>query len=257
MNRDLPALLDPDPGAPFPDPATALREPDGLLAIGGDLSPRRLLAAYASGVFPWYSEGQPLLWWSPDPRTVFTTDGVHLSSRFRRQLRHSDWSVVADHAFDEVLQACATAPRAGQRGTWITAAMCEAYARLHALGHAHSIEVLDGDGRLVGGLYGVALGRMFFGESMFSARSGGSKVALAALARVLHGWGWPLLDAQVENPHLRRMGARQWPRTHFLAEVHRLTALPGRVGSWSGAFGERPAAALAVPAVPGAAPPPA
>ncbi|WP_132999795.1 leucyl/phenylalanyl-tRNA--protein transferase [Luteimonas arsenica] len=247
MSRALPALLDPAPGAPFPDPATALREPDGLLAIGGDLSPQRLLTAYASGVFPWYSEGQPLLWWSPDPRTVFASDGVRLSSRFRRQLRRSDWTVVADRDFDGIVQACATAPREGQHGTWITGAMREAYSRMHALGHAHSIEVLDGDGRLAGGLYGMALGRMFFGESMFSARSGGSKVALAALARVLHGWGWPLIDAQVENPHLVSLGAQSWPRTHFLAEVHRLTALPGRTGSWQEAFGRIPAADLARP----------
>lgn len=261
MSRTLPAVLDPDPGAPFPDPATALREPDGLLAVGGDLSPRRLLGAYASGVFPWYSDGQPLLWWSPDPRTVFATDGVHLSSRFRRGLRRCDWTVVADHAFDEVMLACATAPRSGQRGTWITADMRGAYARLHALGHAHSIEVRDADGRLAGGLYGVALGRMFFGESMFSARSGGSKVALAALARVLHGWGWPLLDAQVGNPHLQAMGARAWPRARFLAEVRRLVALPGgagAAGSWTGPFGVLQARDLAASAavLPGRGPGP-
>ncbi|MBJ6977835.1 MULTISPECIES: leucyl/phenylalanyl-tRNA--protein transferase [unclassified Luteimonas] len=250
MSRALPALLGRDPASPFPDPATALREPDGLLAIGGDLEPRRLLAAYASGIFPWSSEGQPLLWWSPDPRTVFATDGVHLSSRFRRQLRGSDWSVVADQAFDAVVLACATAPRGGQHGTWITGPMRAAYSRLHLLGHAHSIEVHDGEGRLAGGMYGVALGRMFFGESMFSARSGGSKVALAALAHVLRGWGWPLLDAQVENPHLVAMGARAWPRSRFLAEVRRLTALPGRPGSWTAAFGQLPAATLGRPAEP-------
>lgn len=244
MTRRLPALLDPDPEAPFPDPETALREPDGLLAIGGDLDAPRLLNAYASGIFPWYSQGQPLLWWSPDPRTVFATDGVHLSTRFRRELRRSDWTVVADRAFDQVVLACATVPGRGGHGTWITDAMRTAYSRLHALGHAHSIEVLDRDGCLVGGLYGVSVGRMFFGESMFSAASGGSKVALAALARVLHGWGWPLLDAQVENAHLRRMGAQTWPRPRFLAEVRRLVALPGRVGCWNGAFA-LPAASLA------------
>ncbi|MEN1940496.1 leucyl/phenylalanyl-tRNA--protein transferase [Luteimonas sp. MJ246] len=246
MSRALPVLLPPDPRAPFPDPATALREPDGLLAVGGDLSPERLLNAYASGIFPWYSEGQPLLWWSPDPRTVFTTDGVHLSSRFRRQLRGSDWTVVADGAFDAVVHACATAARGDGHGTWITDAMREAYSTLHALGHAHSIEVRDRQGRLVGGLYGVAVGRMFFGESMFSGASGGSKVALAALARVLDGWGWPLLDAQVENAHLVRMGAQSWPRHRFLAEVRRLSALPGLVGSWAGDFGELSVPALAL-----------
>lgn len=244
MSRALPALLGQDPGAPFPDPCTALREPDGLLAVGGDLEPQRLLNAYASGIFPWYAEGQPLLWWSPDPRTVFMTDAVHLSSRFRRALRHSDWTVVADQRFDAVMRGCATAPRAGQPGTWITAAMRAAYSRLHALGHAHSIEVLDGDGGLAGGLYGVAVGRMFFGESMFSARSGGSKVALAALAHVLHRWGWPLVDAQVENPHLVSLGASAWPRARFLAEVRRLAALPGRAGPWCEAFGRLPASTL-------------
>lgn len=245
MSRTLPVLLVADPGAPFPDPATALREPDGLLAVGGDLAPARLLTAYANGIFPWYSDGQPLLWWSPDPRTVFSTGGVHLSSRFRRGLRGSDWTVVADRRFDELVHACATAARGDDHGTWITDAMREAYSALHSLGHAHSIEVLDGRGQLVGGLYGVAVGRMFFGESMFSGQSGGSKIALAALAHVLDRWGWPLLDAQVENAHLVRMGAQCWPRERFLAEVRHLTALPGRVGSWSQDFGELSAAALA------------
>ena len=254
MSRTLPALLGREPGSPFPDPATALREPDGLLAVGGDLEPERLLEAYANGIFPWYGEGQPLLWWSPDPRTVFATDAVHLSSRFRRTLRRSDWTVVADQRFDAVVHACATAPRAGQAGTWITDAMRAAYARLHALGHAHSIEVLDRDGSLAGGLYGVAVGRMFFGESMFSARSGGSKVALAALARVLHGWGWPLIDAQVENPHLLRLGARSWARARFLAEVRRLAALPGRTGPWCEAFDGFHAAALGMNGSPAPAP---
>lgn len=254
MSRTLPALLGRDPGSPFPDPGTALREPDGLLAIGGDLEPQRLLNAYASGIFPWYADGQPLLWWSPDPRTVFATDAVHLSSRFRRALRRSDWTVVADQRFDAVVRACATAPRAGQPGTWITDAMRAAYSRLHVLGHAHSIEVLDPGGGLAGGLYGVAVGRMFFGESMFSARSGGSKVALAALAHVLHGWDWPLLDAQVENPHLVSLGARSLPRTRFLAEVRRLAALPGRAGSWRDAFGRLPVCTLGMNGSPATAP---
>lgn len=244
MTRGLPALLGTDPAAPFPDPSTALREPDGLLAIGGDLKPRRLLNAYANGIFPWYSQGQPLLWWSPDPRAVFATDHVHLSSRLRRTLRRSDWTVVADRAFDQVVLACANAPGRGGHGTWITDAMRAAYSTLHALGHAHSIEVLDRQSRLVGGLYGVAVGRMFFGESMFSGESGGSTIALAALARTLHGWGWPLLDAQVENAHLRRLGMRSWPRSRFIAEVRRLAGLPGRTGSWHEAFGTQAVASL-------------
>ena len=247
MTLSLPRLAD-RADAPFPDPVTALRKPDGLLAFGGDLSPTRLANAYRSGIFPWYSEGQPILWWSPDPRTVFRTDGVHLASRFRRSLKHSHWRVRADTTFDAVVAACAAAPRPGQRGTWIDTAMRHAYGQLHAAGNAHSIEVFDAGGRLVGGLYGVAIGAMFYGESMFSAADGGSKVALAALALRLRQWGWPLIDAQVDNAHLRRMGAEAWPRGRFLGEVRGLVARHGREGSWTDAFGELAAAALAMPA---------
>ncbi|WP_282297701.1 leucyl/phenylalanyl-tRNA--protein transferase [Stenotrophomonas sp. PS02289] len=251
MSRRHPWQLDPEPDAPFPPAHTALREPDGLLAVGGDLSPIRLLNAYANGIFPWFSEGQPLLWWSPDPRMVFRTDGVRLSSKFRRQLRHSTWTLRADTAFAAVIRACAASPRPGQDGTWITDDMMLAYQALHALGHAHSVEVFDGE-RLVGGIYGVAIGRMFFGESMFSAASGGSKVALAGLARCLRGWGWPLIDAQVENDHLLRMGAEHLPREQFLGVVRRQVREDGAEGSWSRRFGVMPAAALAddLPATP-------
>lgn len=244
----LPAL-DADPAAPFPPAAAALREPDGLLAVGGDLSPVRLLNAYAHGIFPWYSDGQPILWWSPDPRMVFRTDAVHLSRRFRRALRALSWVATADSAFDEVVAACATTPRPGKRGTWITPAMRAAYGALHRLGHAHSIEVReaapDGCGPLVGGLYGVAVGRMFFAESMFSARSGGSKAALGALALRLADWGWPLVDAQVENAHLLSLGAEPWPRERFLREAARLAAVDAAPGAWTERFGALPAAALA------------
>ena len=243
MSLRLPQL-GADPASPFPPAGTALREPDGLLAMGGDLSPQRLLNAYAHGVFPWFSDGQPILWWSPDPRTVFRTDGVHLSARMRRELRRSEWRIVADRDFGAVIAACASAPRPGQDGTWITRDMQAAYCGLHQLGHAHSIEVRDG-GRLVGGLYGVAIGRMFFGESMFSAESGGSKVALAALALRLREWGWPLIDAQVGNPHLDTLGAEAWPRPSFLAAVAEACAQPGRPESWAGTFGTLPAPALA------------
>jgi leucyl/phenylalanyl-tRNA--protein transferase len=246
----LPFLLPPEPDAPFPPVEQALRQPDGLLAVGGDLTPTRLLNAYRHGIFPWYSEGQPILWWSPDPRTVFATDELRLSSKFRRGLRHSRWEVRADTAFARVIRACAETPRPGQRGTWITPEMRAAYERLHALGHAHSFEVFDGD-RLVGGIYGVAVGRMFFGESMFSAVSGGSKVALAALARQLRDWGFPLIDAQVENDHLLSLGARLWPRPRFSAAVAALTGTGGIVGSWSQAVERWPAARLA-----GIGPPP-
>lgn len=252
--KRLPFLLPADPEAPFPPGERALDEPAGLLAVGGDLSPQRLLNAYRSGVFPWPSEGYPLLWWCPDPRTVFRTDGVRLASKFRRGLRRSVWTVRADTAFDEVIAACAAAPRPGQDGTWIVPPMIEAYTRMHRLGHAHSVEAFDGE-RLVGGIYGVAIGRMFYGESMFSAVPGGSKVALAALARRLHGWGWPLLDAQVENPHLLSLGALSLPRAQFLRVAAGLAAAPGfDPGPWTGRFGEIAAAELADPLPPAPTP---
>lgn len=244
MSRHLPWRLDDRPDAPFPPAETALRDPDGLLALGGDLSPVRLLNAYAGGIFPWFSQGQPLLWWSPDPRMVFRTEGVHLSSRFRRSLRASSWVLRADTRFREVIEACAASPRPGQDGTWITRDMIEAYVALHGLGFAHSIEVLDGD-RLVGGIYGVAIGRMFFGESMFSAASGGSKVALAGLAHRLSSWGWPLIDAQVENDHLLRMGAEHWPRERFLGVVREQVQAAAPPGGWTERFGDVSAASLA------------
>lgn len=237
-------LLGADPASPFPPVRRALREPDGLLAAGGDLSPLRLLNAYRHGIFPWFSEGQPILWWSPDPRVVFDSAGFRLSSRFRRQLRRSDWLLRADTAFAQVMSACADAPRGGEYGTWIGIEMQEAYCELHRLGHAHSVEVWSGE-RLVGGIYGVAIGRMFFGESMFSAESGGSKVALAGLLQALAAWDWPLLDAQVESPHLLSLGARRLPRAEFLARIGQLVQQPGRECSWAAAFGTRPAAGLA------------
>jgi len=247
--RQRPFVLPTDSHAPFPPAGSAMRDPDGLLAIGGDLSLPRLLNAYRGGIFPWFSAGQPPLWWSPDPRMVFATDGVRLSSRLRRDLRRSSWEIRADTAFEQVIGACAKAPRPGQHGTWITSGMRQAYIDLHRAGHAHSVEVFDG-GVLAGGLYGVAIGRMFFGESMFSARSGGSKVALAALARRLHAWSWPLIDAQVENPHLLTLGATPMPREAFLAEVARLADLPSPAGSWTDRFGTLAAPALAQPSAP-------
>lgn len=219
------------PDAPFPPPESALRSPDGLLAAGGDLSPTRLLHAYRQGIFPWFSEGEPPLWWCPDPRTVFRTDRVATSRRFRRGLKTCPWTVRADTAFEQVIRTCARIPRSGQAGTWITGDMLDAFTTLHRLGHAHSIEVFDGD-VMVGGIYGLAIGRMFFGESMFSARPDGSKVALAALAHLLSDWGWPLIDAQVENPHLLSLGAELLDRRRFLQDVHELTSLAGRAGPW-------------------------
>ncbi|HAI46242.1 MAG TPA: leucyl/phenylalanyl-tRNA--protein transferase [Stenotrophomonas sp.] len=244
MTRQLPWRLADAPDAPFPPAETALRQPDGLLAVGGDLSPVRLLNAYAGGVFPWFSEGQPLLWWSPDPRMVFRTEGVHLSGRFRRSLRGSDWVVRADTCFAEVIAACAGSPRPGQDGTWISPDMVDAYSHLHDLGVAHSFEVWDWQ-TLVGGIYGVAIGTMFFGESMFSGASGGSKIALAALAATLHRWDWRLIDAQVENPHLLRMGAVHLPREEFLQHVRLAVREEGREGPWTRAVGRLPTRDLA------------
>lgn len=244
MNLRL-TLLSGDPGKPFPPVDRAMRRPDGLLAYGGDLSPARLLNAYRHGIFPWYSDGEPILWWSPDPRIVFRTDGVRLSSRFRRTLRRSGWVVRADTAFADVIRACASVPRAGETGTWITADMEAAYIELHRLGHAHSVEVFDAE-RLVGGIYGVAIGRMFFGESMFSTESGGSKMALAGLAHRLRDWGWPLIDAQVANPHLLSMGAEYVSRADFVELVEHLTKLPGVDGNWTAIFGERIVSRLAL-----------
>lgn len=236
--------LGPASDAPFPAPSSASPALDGLLAVGGDLSVERLLRAYRQGIFPWFSDGQPILWWCPDPRIVLRTDGIHLARRFCRSLRTSPWMVRADTAFDQVIRACASIPRTGQRGTWITASMQAAYSRLHRLGHAHSVEVFDGD-TLVGGVYGVGVGHMFFGESMFSARSGGSRVALAALASRLSAWGWPLIDAQVENPHLLRLGAEAWPRADFLRQIATLVTVEEPAQSWTERFATVAAAQLA------------
>jgi leucyl/phenylalanyl-tRNA--protein transferase len=231
--------------APFPDPASARRHPNGLLAAGGDLSITRLLSAYRQGIFPWFGAGEPILWWTPDPRCVFHTDRMHQPRRLARSFARSRWTVLADRDFEAVIDACA-APRESHGGTWIVPEMREAYRAMHTAGHAHSIEVFDGDQR-IGGLYGVALGRMFFAESMYSARSGGSKAALLGLARRLREWGWPLIDAQVPNPHLFTLGAQQMPRTDFLAAVAGLVAAAEPAGSWQSRFGTLPVAALAGP----------
>ena len=237
MNRRIRLTwLGPDPHAPFPPVTAALSDPNGLLAGGGDLHPERLLNAYRRGIFPWFSEGEPILWWCPGPRAVFRTDTWRPAMRFLRELRRSGWTVSADTDFDTVIAHCADTPRPGQGGTWIVEPMRQAYSLLHRLGHAHSIEVRHGEA-LVGGLYGLSIGRMFFGESMFSLRSGGSKAALAALTLRLREWGFPLIDCQVENPHLHRLGAGLMPLNTFLCEVQRLCEQPGRPGPWTGAFG--------------------
>jgi len=224
-------ILHPGTSEAFPAVTRALREPNGLLAAGGDLSPNRLLDAYRHGIFPWYSDGEPILWWSPDPRMVLATDKIHISTRLRRWLKHCDWRIAADCAFADVVRACA-APRSPHAGTWITRAMLDAYVRLHALGNAHSIEVRAADHTLVGGIYGVAIGRMFFGESMFSKATNGSKVALLALCKALWSWEFPLLDAQVSSPHLLTFGAFEMPRAAFVDHVEHAYAQAGKPGSW-------------------------
>ena len=240
MHHRLPILLEAAPDAPFPSPERALVEPDGLLAVGGDLSPTRFLNAYRSGIFPWFSDGEPILWWSPSQRAVFRTDGVVLTRKLRRRLRHSGWVLRADTAFAQVVEGCA-APRNGQDGTWITADMQQAYTKLHQLGIAHSIEVFDGN-RLVGGLFGLAFGQLFCGDSMFSAESGGSSMALAGLAWRLRAWGWPLIDAQVPNAHTRQLGVETWPRTTYLTALAELRERPEQSGLWHERFGEWAAA---------------
>jgi len=197
----------------FPPLARALHEPNGLLAVGGDLRPERLLAAYRHGCFPWYQDGQPLLWWSPDPRTVLFPDELHVSRSLRRRIRRGDYRVTFDQAFAEVILGCA-GPRRDADGTWITTPMQRAYTRLHEMGVAHSVEVWC-EARLVGGLYGLAIGRLFFGESMFSQATDASKVGFVTLVERLRDWGFVLIDCQMPTPHLASLGARSIPRERF------------------------------------------
>ena len=204
----------------LPPPETARRRPNGLLAAGGGLSVARLVDAYGRGAFPWFSDGEPVLWWCPDPRMVLPTNAVHVSKSLARRLRRTDYTVTFDRAFGDVMRACAE-PRADDHGTWITDEMLEAYEALHRAGHAHSLEVWQ-DGRLAGGIYGVALGRAFFGESMFSRVTDGSKLAITWLAAQLARWEVPFIDCQVPSDHLASLGAREVPRRDFL---HRLAPL--------------------------------
>jgi leucyl/phenylalanyl-tRNA--protein transferase len=219
-----------DPPDAFPDIRRAMAEPNGLLAVGGDLCSPRLLTAYRAGIFPWFSEGQPILWWSPDPRCVLVPGQFHASRSLRRALRRSDACIRFNTCFDTVIQRCAE-PRPGQEGTWITREMVEAYSRLHEEGWAHSIEVWRGD-RLIGGLYGVAVGRVFFAESMFSGESDASKFALYALSQHLRTRGFPLIDCQVTSEHLARLGATMLPRTVFAQILKRACTPPERFNDW-------------------------
>lgn len=221
-----------DPHDPFP-PVDAALGPDseapGLLAASRDLTPQRLLLAYRHGIFPWYAQGQPVLWWSTDPRMVLDPAALRVSLSLRktlkRVLREDDWQIRVDDDFEAVMRACAETPRAGQHGTWITPEIVEAYGALHARGMAHSVETWY-RGERVGGLYGVALGRMFYGESMFARRTDASKIALAALCGFLARHGVTMIDCQQETEHLASLGARPIPRSEFVAHLRTATAQP-------------------------------
>lgn len=214
----------------FPHPALA--EPDGLLAVGGDLSPQRLMAAYSRGIFPWYCEDTPILWWSPDPRLVLFPDELHVPRSLRRTINSRRFTVTVDVAFNKVVEACATAPRPGQPGTWLLPEMRRAYKRLHRGGLAHSVEAWDADGNLVGGIYGVDLGRVFFGESMFFARPDASKTALVWLVRLLRHWRYGFMDCQQTTAHMLRFGAREIPRAEFMGGLERFMSGPPALGAW-------------------------
>jgi len=213
----------------FPPPELA--EPSGLLAVGGDLGPRRLILAYASGIFPWYHEGLPILWHSPDPRMVLHAGSIHVGRSLAKEIRRGTYEVRLDTAFRDVIEACALVPRPDQDGTWITEEMVDAYVELHRLGIAHSAEAWK-DGELVGGLYGVSLGAAFFGESMFAIAPDASKVAFVTLVRQLERWGIDLIDCQVKTSHLARFGATEWPRARFLEALRAAMEKPTRKGVW-------------------------
>lgn len=216
----------------FPAPQDA--DESGLLAVGGDLHAERLLRAYSLGIFPWYCEGEPILWFSPDPRMVLATDELRVSRGHRRTLRDARFELTLDRDFERVIRACATLRRASGEGTWITEDMISAYCRLHELGFAHSAEAWRGGagGELVGGVYGISIGAYFSGESMFHTTAGASLAALIALVRQLAAWRVTLFDCQLHSPHMERLGARQWSRARFLAALARAVEAPSRRGSW-------------------------
>jgi len=226
----IPWLAAHDPDYRFPALESALIEPNGLLAAGGDLTPGRLLAAYRAGIFPWFGKDDPIMWWSPDPRLVLYPGSVHHPRRLARSIRQNRLKFSLDGDFEQVIKACA-APRANQPGTWITGDMKNAYQELHALGHAHCLEVHE-HGELVGGIYGIAIGRVFFGESMFHTRSDASKVALIWLCELLAYNEFGLLDCQVASGHLLHMGAQSIPRSQFLGEIDALCMQSSTIGDW-------------------------
>lgn len=220
------------PGAPFPPTSRALDYPSGLLAVGGELSPERLVEAYRQGIFPWYEPPQPVLWWTPEPRAVLFPEQLHVARSLRRTLRRGSYRVCCDRDFSGVMSACA-APRQGVEGTWITGDMLRAYTALHRRGLAHSVELRDAEDQLVGGLYGVALGQAFFGESMFSRVPSASRIALVALTRILSLGGYRLLDCQVESAHLSGMGATTLSRLDFEALLAQTVEAPADSSVWA------------------------
>lgn len=221
----VPFWLEPKP-VTFPPSNLALTDPDGLLAVGGDLTTEWLLMAYSKGIFPWYNPGEPILWWTPNPRSVLFIDQLKIKRSLRqtinKQLKSEDFSITFDTNFQGVIKACSQVPRPGQEGTWITDDMMRAYMALHHAGHAHSVEVWKA-GKLVGGLYGVAIGKMFFGESMFASMTDASKMALVALSLQLKEWGFKVIDTQVETAHLNSLGAQNIDREEFEAIVSQQT----------------------------------
>ena len=220
-----------EPDDPLPPPERALRRPNGLLAAGGGLSTTRLVDAYSRGCFPWFNPGEPILWWTPDPRMVLVPGELHVARSLKRTFRRGGFDIRADTAFQAVMEACAE-PRPDQSGTWITPEMIDAYVGLHRAGYAHSIETLVG-GELAGGLYGIAIGRVFFGESMFARVTDASKVAFVSLVTQLRRWGFDLVDCQQQTRHLATFGARAIPRTDFLARLARLTRAASRQAPWT------------------------
>lgn len=229
MSR-IPWIAPDDHISPFPDVETALREPNGLVAIGGPLSPQRLERAYRCGIFPWFSDDQPVLWWSPDPRLIIYPRDLRISRSLRKRLRHGGYRLTMDQCFEPVVKAC-SAPRRGQEGTWITPEIMAAYTQLHEQGVAHSVEVWQ-DAFLAGGLYGVSLGAAFFGESMFSRSTDASKVALVWLATQLDAWSFDFIDCQMSTPHLCALGGVEISRRRFIRELYAALNRPTRPGPW-------------------------
>lgn len=219
-----------DPESPFPPLETALARPNGLLAVGGDLSPSRLIDAYRRGIFPWFNEGEPILWWSPDPRMVLFPQELKISRSLRKTLERGNYEIRADSAFKQVMEACA-APRGDQADTWIHAEMIAAYEKLHEMGMAHSMETWI-EGELVGGLYGVGQGKMFFGESMFFRASDASKIAFVHLVTQLQRWGFEMIDCQMKTEHLASLGAREISRKEFRQKLKELVHYPERGKKW-------------------------